>query len=139
MTEYQLVTLWSKARQQVIISQLGPIFLLIVTVWLLFSGLGHASVAVRLATAGILLSSGILGAVVQVSSANEAMSIADDLRTLDTGSAVSRRILTHSPYANVVRFVTPTIFVLIFIAILVALAFPGPASGFWVGRMPPLH
>ena len=136
MTEYQLVSLWSKARQHVIISQLGPIFLLIVTVALLANGLGHAGVAVKLATAGILLASGILGAAVQVSSANEAMSIAEELRVLDTGSAISRRIIQQAGYANIVRFVTPTIFALIFIAILVALAFPGPLESVFLGRMP---
>lgn len=136
MTEYQLVSLWSKARLHVIISQVGPIFLLIVTVALLANGLGHAGVAVKLATAGILLASGILGAAVQVSSANEAMSIAEELRLLDTGSALSRRIIHQAGYANIVRFVTPTIFALTFIAILVALAFPGQATVIPFGRVP---
>ncbi len=136
MTEYQLVSLWSKARHHVIISQLGPIFLLIVTIGLLAGGLGHSSVAVKLATAGILLASGILGAVAQVSAANEAMSIAEELRVLDTGSAISRRIVQQSGYANIVRFVTPTIFALIFVAILVSLAFPGQVTVIQFGRVP---
>lgn len=121
MTEYQLIALWSKARQHVIISQVGPIFLLIVTIGLLCSGLRHASLTVRLATAGILLASGILGSLVQLAAATEAQAIADDLRTLNSHSALATRIVRESPWTNVVKFVTPTIFVLVFIALLLAL------------------
>jgi hypothetical protein len=121
MTEHQLIALWSKARQHVIISQLGPIFLLIVTIGLLSSGLRHAPLTVRLATAGILLASGILGSLVQFSAATEAMAIAEDLRTLDIESALARRIAREAPWANVVKYVTPTIFVLVFLALLLAL------------------
>jgi hypothetical protein len=121
MSEYELLGLWSKARLHIILSQLGPIILLILTVWLLASGLASAGIATRLAAAGILLASGILGAVAQVSSANEAMSVADDLATSGASSAVARRIIASKPWANIVRFVSPGIFVLIFVAILWAL------------------
>ncbi len=121
MTEYQLIRLWSKTRQHLIISQLGPIFLLIVTIGLLGAGLRHAPLTVRLAAAGILLASGILGSLVQYSAANEAMAIADDLRTLGASSTLTTRIIRERPWANVVKFVTPTIFVLVFIAVLLAL------------------
>jgi len=121
MTEYQLIALWCTARQHVIISQVGPIFLLIVTVALLGSGLGHAGIAVRLATAGILLAAGTLGSLAQFSAANEAMAIATDLRALETPSAVASRIIREQPWPNVVKYLTPTIFVLVYLAILVAL------------------
>ena len=118
MTEYELLSLWAKARLHVIVSQLAPTFLLIVTVALLFTGLGEASAAVRVATAGILLASGLLGAVAQISSAHEALAIADDIRALPDTSAVSRRIVAQRPWANLVRFVSPTIFVVIYLALL---------------------
>jgi hypothetical protein len=118
MTEFDLLALWTKARLHVILSQLAPTFLLIVTVALLFAGLDEASAAVRVATAGILLASGVLGAVAQISSANEAMAIADDLTTVPGAGALSRRIVAQRPWVNVVRFVSPTIFVVIYVALL---------------------
>lgn len=121
MTEYQLIALWSKARQHVIISQVGPIFLLVVMIGLLGSGLRHAPLTVRLGAAGILLASGILGSLVQFSAASEAMAIAEDLRTLGGTSALATRIIRQRPWSNVIKFVTPTIFILVFIALLLAL------------------
>jgi hypothetical protein len=124
MTEYELQSLWSKARMHVIVSQIAPTLLLVLTVWLLASGLGDSDLSVRFAATGILLASGLLGAVAQVSSSNEAIAVAADLRTLgELGpiSAVSRRIVAQAPFANIVRFVSPAIFTLIFIALLVAL------------------
>jgi len=118
MSEYDLLSLWAKARLHVIVSQLAPTFLLIVTVALLVIGLDEASAAVRVATGGILLASGVLGAVAQISSANEALAIADDLKTVPDASAVSRRIVAQRPWVNVVRFVSPTIFVVIYLALL---------------------
>ncbi|PRY67532.1 hypothetical protein B0I08_106139 [Glaciihabitans tibetensis] len=121
MTEYELLGLWAKARLHIIVSQLAPTFLLIVTVALLFAGLDEASVAVRVATAGILLASGVLGAVAQISAANEAIAVADDLSSVSSVGAVTRRIVAQRPWVNVVRFVSPTIFVVIYLALLLAL------------------
>ena len=121
MTEFELLSLWSKARLHVIVSQLAPTFLLIVTIVALQAGLGDASLEIRLAAAGILLASGVLGAVAQVSAANEAMAVATDLEAVPAAGAVSRRIIAQQPWANIVRFVSPTIFVLVFVALLVAL------------------
>ncbi len=118
MTEYDLLSLWAKARLHVIVSQLAPTFLLIVTVALLFTGLDEASAAVRVATAGILLASGLLGAVAQISSANEALAITEDIKAVPDASAVSRRIVAQRPWINLVRFVSPTIFVVIYLALL---------------------
>jgi hypothetical protein len=140
MTENELLSHWSRARLHIVVSQLGPIFLLIVTVGLLSAGLGSASVATRLAAAGILLASGILGALVQYSSATEAKAIADDLRALGTIgpiSAVSQSIVRSKVGTDVVRFITPAIFVLIYLAVLwslfIAPLFAGSGFGY-VGR-----
>jgi hypothetical protein len=84
-------------------------------------GLGETSEAVRWAALGILLASGILGALVQFSSASDAMAIAQDLSAMGAGSSVANRIISFAPWMNVVRFVTPTIFILIFAALAVAL------------------
>jgi hypothetical protein len=124
MTEYELQNLWSKARMHVIVAQIAPTFLLTLTVWLLAGGLAQTELSVRLAAAGILLASGLLGAVAQVSSANEAAAVADDLAALGalgTPSAVSRRIVAQKPWIALVRVVGPAVFVLIYVALLVAL------------------
>ena len=121
MSEFELLSLWSKARLHIIVSQLAPTFLLIVAVLALQAGLDESSFAIRLAAAGILLASGVLGTVAQVSSANEAMAIADDLSAVPAPGATSRRIIAQRPFADIVRFVAPAIFVVVFAALLVAL------------------
>ena len=123
MTEIDLVTLWVKARMHIIFSQLGPIFLLIVTVALLAAGLPSAPLTVRVAAAGILLASGTLGALAQIASANEGLAIIDDLLLLENPSALSTRIIASAPWVDVVRFATPTMFVFIYAAITWALFF----------------
>lgn len=115
MTERELLELWNKNRQHIVLSQVGPIFLLIVTVALIMLGLVAAPPVVKWAALGILLASGILGALVQYSSATEAMAIAADLAEVKDPSRVSRQAIASAKWLNVVRFVTPTIFILIFL------------------------
>ncbi|MDH6532235.1 hypothetical protein M2119_000472 [Aurantimicrobium minutum] len=115
MTERELLELWNKNRQHIVLSQLGPIFLLIVTVALIMLGLIAAPPVVKWAALGILLASGILGALVQYSSATEAMAIAADLAEVKNPSRLSRQAVASAKWLNVVRFVTPTIFILIFL------------------------
>jgi hypothetical protein len=115
MTEHELLELWNKNRQQIVVSQMAPIFLLIVTVGLITLGLTAAPLFLLLATLGILLASGILGAVVQYSCATQAQAIAEDLAQVKSPSAATRHAIKFSPWLNVVRFVTPTIFTVIFI------------------------
>lgn len=115
MTERELLELWNKNRQHIVLSQIGPIFLLIVTVALIMLGLVAAPPVVKWAALGILLASGILGALVQYSSATEAMAIAADLAEVKDPSRVSRQAIASAKWLNVVRFVTPTIFILIFL------------------------
>lgn len=115
MTERELLGLWNKARLQLILAQLAPTFLLIVTVGLLGAGLGTAPIAVRIAALLILLASGILGALAEYSTATDAKAIAADLAQISSPSALTSAVLRQAPWLAVVRFVTPAIFVVIFV------------------------
>ncbi|MFM9918383.1 hypothetical protein [Lacisediminihabitans sp. H27-G8] len=121
LTEKSLIELWTKARLHLIVSQFAPTFLLIVTIGLLDVGLTTAPASVRLGAAGILLASGILGALAQISVAGEAAAIIDDLDSIVAPSAVAQRIIASRRWLLVPKFVTPAIFVLVYIALLVAL------------------
>ena len=121
MTERELIDLWTKARWHVIVSQLAPTLLLGFTVGLGIVGLGDATLAVRIAAAGILLASGILGALAQFSAASEGIAIARDLTAMAPTSAISQHIIRIAPLLNVVKFVTPAVFVVVFVALLVEL------------------
>ena len=89
MTETQLIAHWNTARWHIIVSQLAPTFLLAVTVWMLVDGLAETALPVRLAAIGILLASGVLGAVAQFAAANEGAAVIEELRGLDAPSAIS--------------------------------------------------
>jgi hypothetical protein len=128
MTERELLELWAKARGHLILSQMAPTFLLIVTAVALGLGLDRANLWVRVGVLGILLASGVLGALVQYSVAAQALAIADDLSELPTPSATTRQAISFAPWMNVARFVTPTIFMVIFFALSVALLV-GPEFG----------
>ena len=121
MSERELIDLWTKARWHVIVSQLAPTLLLGFTVGLGIVGLGEATLAVRIAAAGILLASGILGALAQFSAASEGIAIARDLTAMAPTSAISQHIIRFAPLLNVVRFVTPAVFIVVFVALLVEL------------------
>ena len=107
----QTHTHWLELRNTIVVSQMAPTALLITTVALLQFGLADTDLAVRIAAAGILLASGILGALIQFFTASEAEKLAANDATL----ASSARWLW------VIKFVTPTIFVVIFVALMVAL------------------
>ena len=121
MTERDFIELWSKARWHIIVSQLAPTGLLGFTVWLGILDLGSTSLARRISTAGILLASGILGALAQFSAASEGMAIARDLIAVPPASITGRQIVALAPLLNVVRFVTPVIFIAVFVALMVEL------------------
>jgi len=127
MTVQELIAQWTRARRDIIAAQLGPIFLLTATVALLQFGLAEASLAVRLAAAGILLATGILGAAAQIAAANEGGAAAADLKRMGPTSTVGRSFAGAAPWVNIVRLGTPAIFVLIFAALLAALFIPGTA------------
>jgi hypothetical protein len=102
-------TTWLAHRRMIVVSQMAPTALLITTVALLQFGLAESPLAIRVAAAGILLASGILGAVVQFQSASEAHAL------------LVQAAPTTSSWMWVVKFVTPTIFVVIYLALMVAL------------------
>jgi hypothetical protein len=121
VTERELINLWTKTRWHIIVSQLAPTALLGFTVGLGVVGLGESTLAVRIAAAGILLASGILGALAQFSAASEGIAIARDLTAMAPTSAISQHIIRFAPLLNVVRFVTPAVFIVVFVALLVEL------------------
>lgn len=120
MKEPSLIELWNKFRNQLIIAQLAPTFLLITTVGLV-PQIRAAGSFVVWATLGILLASGILGALVEFSAAHEAQAVARDLAKLDKQSKVSRAIVRNSLWLYVAKYLTPAIFVGIFVALALAL------------------
>ena len=122
MTETQLLDLWFKARNQLILAQLAPTFLLITTVGLV-PQIREAGLYVVLATLGILLASGILGALVEFTAAAEAESVARDMQTVNSSSHISKRIQQFGPWMNVAKYLTPIIFISIFVFLVLALTF----------------
>ena len=123
MNELDLIQLWNRLRNQIIFSQLAPTFLLIVTIALLNDGLADSADSVKWATLGILLASGIFGFLAQYSAAAEARAVVSELRTLKSKSKVSIQIVRFNAWIDVIRFVTPSIFVAIYVLLCIALLF----------------
>ena len=120
MNEQELIRNWQTSRLHIILAQLAP------TGLLAFAAMATPTIAgfdayTKVAFALILLASGILGALAEFSAAAEAQATIDDLRALPGESASRRRIIASRPWLEVVKFVTPAIFVAIFVAILLAL------------------
>ncbi len=109
---------WHRHRNTLVSSQIAPTALLITTIALLQFGLAETDIWVRVATAGILLASGILGALVQFHSASEAQAAALDISG-DSHQGHSAR--NSARWLSVVKFVTPAIFIVIYGALMVAL------------------
>lgn len=120
MNEKELIELWNKSRNQLIFAQLAPTFLLITTAGLIES-VRHAGSYAVWAVIGILLASGILGALVEFSAAHEAQAIARDIAAVGSNSRASKAIAQTAPWLSVAKYVTPTVFVAIFVALLFAL------------------
>ncbi|MBM7412838.1 hypothetical protein JOE38_002661 [Clavibacter michiganensis] len=121
MSELELITMWSRARKQLITSQLGPIFLLTSTVVLLRTGLADADLGTRLAAALILLATGAMGAAAQFSITSQGIAIARDLRDAGATSHAARTVIASEGLTNLVRYALPALFVVIYVVILVAL------------------
>lgn len=120
MTELELIHLWNKSRNQLIFAQLAPTFLLITTAGLVNTLKQYGNYPIW-AVIGILLASGILGALVEFSAAHEAQAIAADLKQLKSQSRISQTIIKVSPWLHVAKYLTPAIFVAIFVALVLAL------------------
>jgi len=120
MTEKALIDLWNRARTHLIVSQLAPTFLLITTIGLVPTIRSAGSFAVW-ATIGILLASGILGALVQFAAASEAQAVASELSKTSKHSKLTKAIGVSARALDIAKFVTPTIFIAIFVALCAAL------------------
>jgi len=120
MQEKDLIDLWNRSRNQLVVAQFAPTFLLITTAGLV-PAIREAGNYTVWGVLGILLASGILGALVEYSAAHEAQAIARDIRALGSNSAISRTILKTAPWLHVAKYLTPAIFVGIFVALAAAL------------------
>jgi hypothetical protein len=117
MNQLELIRVWQKSWNRIIISQLAPTGLLITTVALMQFGLGEAGLLVKLSAVLILLASGILGALAQYSAASEAQALAAHIAESTEPSLAAASIAGLAKLLWVVKFVTPAVFVAIFIAI----------------------
>lgn len=120
MTEQELIQEFQKNRLHIILAQLAP------TGLLAFAALTTTAIAasdeyVKHAFALILLASGILGALAEYSAAAQAQAAIDDLKILPGSSALRTRVISFRPWLDVVKFVTPAVFVAIFGFILAGL------------------
>lgn len=120
MTEAELIQEFQRNRLHVILAQLAP------TGLLAFAAIATPTISassdyVVHAFALILLASGILGALAEYSAASQAQAVIDDLKKLPGESALRSRVIGFRPWFEVVKYVTPAIFVLIFLALLAAL------------------
>lgn len=120
MTELELIQLWNKSRNQLIFAQLAPTFLLITTAGLINEVKDYGNYAIW-GVIGILLASGILGALVEFSAAHEAQAIAADIKKLGSKSRIAETIIKLAPWLHVAKYLTPVIFIGIFIALVLAL------------------
>ena len=120
MNEQELIQLWHKNWNRIVVSQFAPTLLLITTVALAQFGLTQTSLMVRWATLLILLASGILGALAQFTSAEEAKNVAAALKKGGKG-VVMAGIQRQAKYLGVVQYVTPAIFVAIFVILALTL------------------
>lgn len=121
MTEHELIQIYSKARLHIIISQIAPTALLGFAALVTPTIAGYSDL-LRLGFVLILLASGILGALVQFSASREAKAIAADLKSLPTQTGVSKTIISHSKLFLISMFITPVIFIGIFISLVLSLA-----------------
>jgi len=122
MNELELIQLWNKARNQLVFAQLAPTFLLITTAGLI-PEIKAAGAYTVWGVLGILLASGILGALVEFSAAHEAQAVAADLKALGSKSRISAAIVRTAPWLHVAKYLTPAIFIGIFVALFSALVF----------------
>lgn len=120
MNEQELIQNWQKNRLHIILAQLAPTALLAFAA-IATPAIAESGLVMSVAFALILLASGILGALAEYSAAAEAQATIDDLSALPGDSAQRRRIIASRPWLEVVKFVTPAIFVAIYVVLLIAL------------------
>jgi len=118
MTEAELIREFQKNRLHIILAQLAPTALLAFAAFATPTISGYEMFVVH-GFALILLASGILGALAEYSAAAQA--VIDDLSALPGHSALRSRIVSFRPWLEVVKFVTPAIFIVIFAVLMAAL------------------
>lgn len=120
METSQLIREFNTNRLHLILAQLAP------TGLLAFAAIATPAIAssgdyLKAGFALILLASGILGALAEYSAASQAQATIDTLKLGSDQSPLVRRIISFRPWLEVAKFVTPAIFVAIFVAILLGL------------------
>ena len=120
LNEKELIELWNRSRMQLVVAQFAPTFLLITTAGLV-PAIRAAGTFSIWGVLGILLASGILGALVEYSAAHEAQAIARDIAALGSNTAITKTIKQTAPWLHVAKYLTPAIFVGIFVALVAAL------------------
>jgi len=120
METSQLIREFNTNRLHLILAQLAP------TGLLAFAAIATPAIAgtgiyLKAGFALILLASGILGALAEYSAASQAQATIDTLKLGSDQSPLVRRIISFRPWLEIAKFVTPAIFVAIFVAILFAL------------------
>jgi hypothetical protein len=120
MTEAELIHEFQRNRLHIILAQLAPTGLLAFAA-IATPAIAQSEMFVIHAFALILLASGILGALAEYSAASQAQAVIDDLKLLPGQSKLRARVISFRSWLEVVKFVTPAIFVLIYLAILAAL------------------
>jgi hypothetical protein len=68
-----------------------------------------------------LAASGILGALAEYSAAHEAQAVARDLAKVENPSQLTKGIVKNAVWLHVAKYLTPAIFVGIFVALVLAL------------------
>lgn len=120
MSEQELIQNYLKMRMQIIFSQLAP------TALLGFAVFATPTIAtynepLRFAFVFILLASGVLGALVQFTASREMTLLAADLAELKSPSRTSQGITKWAQLYWIPMFVTPAIFIVIFISMIAGL------------------
>lgn len=117
MSEQELIQNYLKMRTQIIFSQLAP------TALLGFAAFATPTIAtyndpLQFAFVFILLASGILGALVQFTASREMTLLAADLSELESPSRTATGIAKWAQLYWIPMFVTPAIFLVIFISMI---------------------
>ena len=120
METSQLIREFNTNRLHLILAQLAP------TGLLAFAAIATPAIAgtgnyLKAGFALILLASGILGALAEYSAASQAQATIDTLKLGSDQGPLVRRIISFRPWLEIAKFVTPAIFVAIFVAILLGL------------------
>jgi len=120
METSQLIREFNTNRLHLILAQLAP------TGLLAFAAIATPAIAdsgeyLKAGFALILLASGILGALAEYSAASQAQAAIDSLKLVTDKNPLVERVISFRPWLEVAKFVTPAIFVAIFVAILLGL------------------